>query len=63
MENKAEHALRIFKRRVLQEGILKSFKMHQCYEKPSEKRARLKAEALRRIRKMSYKGTSKDGSF
>lgn len=54
-ENKADQALRLFKRRVLQEGILKAFKMHQVYEKPSEKRARQKAEAIKRARKLSFK--------
>jgi len=43
-----EKALRIFKKKVMNDGILKELKKKQFYEKPSEKRRRRKAEARRR---------------
>ena len=58
-EGKAEQALRVFKRRVLQEAILKSYKMSRVYEKPSERRVRLKAESQKRLRKMHAKTESR----
>ena len=57
-DGKAEQALRVFKRRVLQEGILKAFKSHQNYEKPSERRVREKAESAKRLRKMLARSSS-----
>ena len=41
-------ALRKFKKRVSQEGILMDYKAKQYYEKPSEKRARAKAAGIAR---------------
>lgn len=43
-----DKALRIFKKKIMNDGILKELKRHQAYEKPSEKRRREKAEARRR---------------
>lgn len=57
-DGKAEQALRVFKRRVLQEGILKAFKSHQSYEKPSERRVRERAESVKRLRKLKSRGSS-----
>lgn len=62
-DGKAEQALRVFKRRVLQEGILKAFKVHQSYEKPSEKRVRERAESVKRLRKLMSKSSSNDRGF
>ncbi|MCY4414468.1 MAG: 30S ribosomal protein S21 [Alphaproteobacteria bacterium] len=59
-DDKAEQALRVFKRRVMQEGILKAFKMHQSYEKPSEKRVRERAESVKRLRKLNSKRFGRD---
>ena len=49
--NNFEKALKIFKKKVMNDGILKDLKKHQAYEKPSEKRRRNAAEAVRRHRK------------
>lgn len=43
-----EKALKIFKRKVMNDGILKELKKYTFYEKPSAKRRRIKAEARRR---------------
>lgn len=43
-----EKALKIFKKKVMNDGILKDLKKYQFYEKPTSKRRRRKAEAIRR---------------
>ena len=37
------------------EGIFREMKMRRSFEKPSERRAREKAEAIRRARKLARK--------
>ena len=44
------------------EGIFREMKMRRHYEKPSEKRAREKAEAVRRARKLARKKALRDDS-
>ncbi len=46
--NNIEKAIRIFKKKIMNDGLLKEIKKRQFYEKPSEKRRREKAEARRR---------------
>jgi len=46
-----EGALRLFKRLVLRDGILREVKRHAHYEKPGDRRRRKAREALRRLRK------------
>ena len=62
-EGKAEQALRVFKRCVLQEGILKTYKKHQAYEKPSERRVRERAESAKRLRKLQAKANGESRQF
>lgn len=49
--NDVEKAIRILKKKINQEGILKDLRKHEYYEKPSVKRRRRKAEAVNRWRK------------
>ena len=46
-----EGALRLFKRLVLRDGILREVKRHSQYEKPGDRRRRKVREAARRLRK------------
>jgi small subunit ribosomal protein S21 len=46
-----EGALRLFKRLVLRDGILRDVKRHAHYEKPGDRRRRKVREAARRLRK------------
>lgn len=46
-----EKAMRILKKKVAQEGILKELRRREFYEKPSEARRRRKAEARNRWHK------------
>jgi small subunit ribosomal protein S21 len=54
-DNNVDQALRALKKKMQREGIYREMKMRRNYEKPSEKRAREKAEAIRRIRKQERK--------
>ena len=46
-----EKAFKIFKKKVLTEGLMKELKARQAYEKPSERKKRKLAEAKRREKK------------
>jgi ribosomal protein S21 len=54
-DNNVDQALRALKKKMQREGIFREMKMRDYYEKPSEKRAREKAEAVRRVRKLARK--------
>jgi small subunit ribosomal protein S21 len=43
------------------EGTFREMKLRRAYEKPSERRAREKAEAVRRHRKMMRKRLEREG--
>ncbi len=44
--NNVEQEMRILKKKLLKEGVMRLYKMKQTYEKPSEKRVR-KAKEMR----------------
>ena len=54
-------ALRKFKKRVSQEGILMDYKAKQYYEKPSEKRRKAKAAGIKRLKKAQQKAMEERG--
>ena len=60
-ENNVDQALRVLKKRMQREGIFREMKQRSFYEKPSEKRVREKAEAVRRARKLARKQAQRDG--
>ncbi|MHB2267223.1 30S ribosomal protein S21 [Aliihoeflea sp. PC F10.4] len=60
-ENNVEQALRALKKKMQREGIFREMKARRAYEKPSEKRARQKAEAVRRSRKLARKQAQREG--
>ncbi len=43
------------------EGLFREMKLRNWYEKPSEKRLRDKAEAVRRARKLARKRAQREG--
>ncbi|PPR24541.1 MAG: 30S ribosomal protein S21 [Alphaproteobacteria bacterium MarineAlpha10_Bin1] len=59
-ENNVDQALKALKKKMQREGIFREMKMRRHYEKPSEKRAREKAEAIRRARKLARKRLSRE---
>jgi len=60
-DNNVDQALRALKKKMQREGIFREMKLRRDYEKPSEKRKREKAEAVRRWRKMERKKRDRDG--
>jgi small subunit ribosomal protein S21 len=60
-DNNVEQALRALKKKMQREGLFREMKLRKNFEKPFEKRAREKAEAVRRVRKMDRKRREKDG--
>jgi small subunit ribosomal protein S21 len=54
-DNDVSKALRVLKKKMQREGIFRELKARRAYEKPSEKRIRKKAEAVRRRRKLARK--------
>jgi small subunit ribosomal protein S21 len=60
-DNDVDQALRALKKKMQREGIFREMKMRRSYEKPSERRAREKAEAVRRARKMERKRLEREG--
>jgi len=59
-DNNVDQALRALKKKMQREGIFREMKMRRSYEKPSERRAREKAEAIRRARKLARKRALRD---
>ena len=57
----AEQMLRRFKKLCEKEGLTKELKKRSHYEKPSERRARERAEAIRRTRKLMRKRMEREG--
>ncbi|MDP9836708.1 small subunit ribosomal protein S21 [Neorhizobium huautlense] len=60
-DNNVEQALRVLKKKLQREGVFREMKARQSFEKPSEKRAREKAEAIRRSRKLARKQAQREG--
>ncbi|MEL6101643.1 MAG: 30S ribosomal protein S21 [Pseudomonadota bacterium] len=54
-DNNIDQALRVLKKRMQREGVFRELKTKRAYEKPSEKRVRKTAEAIRRRRKLERK--------
>ena len=50
-DNNVEQALRVLKRKLQRDGFFKIIKLKNTYEKPSEKKKRIKTENLKRIKK------------
>ena len=60
-DNNVDQALRALKKKLQREGVFREMKLRNFYEKPSEKRAREKAEAVRRARKLARKRAQREG--
>ncbi len=60
-DNNVDQALKVLKKKMQREGIFREMKLRGHYEKPSEKRAREKAEAVRRARKLARKRAQREG--
>ena len=59
--NNIDQALKALKKKMQREGIFREMKLRRHFEKPSERRQREKAEAIRRARKLARKRAQRDG--
>ncbi len=60
-DNNVDQALKVLKKKMQREGLFREMKLRKNFEKPSEKKAREKSEAVRRSRKMDRKRKERDG--
>ena len=59
-DNNVDQALRALKKKLQREGVFREMKLTQHFEKPSVRKAREKAEAIRRARKLARKKNQRD---
>jgi small subunit ribosomal protein S21 len=62
-DNNVDQALRALKKKLQREGVFREMKLKQHFEKPSEKKAREKAEAIRRARKLARKKLQRENGL
>ena len=60
-DNNVDQALKVLKKKMQREGLFREIRQRKFYEKPSEKRARQKSEAIRRARKLARKRAQREG--
>ena len=60
-DNNVDQAYRVLRKKLQREGVFREMKLRGHYEKPSEKRAREKAESIRRVRKLARKAAQREG--
>jgi len=60
-DNNVDQALKALKRKLQREGVFREMKARRAYEKPSERRIREEAEAIRRTRKAARKLAQREG--
>ncbi len=60
-DNKVDQALRARKKKLQREGVFREMKARRAYEKPSERLAREKQQAIRRSRKLARKQAQREG--
>ena len=60
-DNNIDQALRVLMKKMQREGVFREMKQRRAYEKPSERKARHKSEAIRRARKLARKQAIREG--
>ena len=60
-DNNVDQALKVLKKKLQREGVFREMKLRRAFEKPSQKRAREKAEAVSRARKLERKRLEREG--
>ena len=60
-DKNVDGALKALKKKMQREGVWREMKRHRSYEKPSERKVRKKAEAIRRARKLERKRNLAEG--
>jgi small subunit ribosomal protein S21 len=60
-DNNVDQALRVLKKKMQREGLFREMKLGRYFEKPSIRRVREEAEAIRRARKILRKRMENKG--
>ncbi len=60
-DNNVDQALRALKKKMQREGLFREMKRRRHFEKPSQRRKRERAEAVRRHRKFLRKRMEREG--
>ena len=60
-DNNVDQALRVLKKKLQREGVFREMRLRRAFEKPSARRKREAAEAVRRYRKFLRKRMEKQG--
>ena len=60
-DNNIDQALKVLKKKLQREGIFRELKRKKFFEKPSERKASEKSEAIRRVRKLARKRAQREG--
>ena len=60
-DNNVDQALKVLKKKMQREGVVRELKRKAFYEKPSERKTREKGEAVRRARKLARKQAQREG--
>jgi small subunit ribosomal protein S21 len=60
-DNNVDQAMRVLKKKLQREGVFREMRLHRNFEKPCERRARERAEAVRRYRKLMHKRMDREG--
>jgi small subunit ribosomal protein S21 len=60
-DNNVDQALRALKKKMQREGVFREMKLRRHFEKPSQRRKRERAEAVRRHRKLLRKRLDREG--
>jgi small subunit ribosomal protein S21 len=60
-DNNVDQALKALKRKMQREGTFREMRRRRSYEKPSERRVRERADAVRRYRKAMRKRLEREG--
>lgn len=59
-DNNVDKALKALKKKMQREGLYREMKKRRAYEKPSERKARERSEAIRRWRKAQRKRAARE---
>lgn len=60
-DNNVDQAMKALKKKLQREGVFREMRLRRAFEKPSERKARERAEAIRRERKLERKRLEREG--
>ena len=60
-DNNVDQAMKALKKKLQREGVFREMKLRRAFEKPSARKAREKAEAISRGRKLERKRIEREG--